>query len=221
MVHTVECRTGLAPYLSSPASMDTRYSRRRCFRRGVATGISCVERDGERQLTMVGKANVITTYRTRDLVQIKRSGAYASITDWVRLRYDARTSTLWCLGRQGASAPTLWRLFVSRDQGMTGTEVFSVAARSAVVERDSERAVLVTLWENSGNVQRQVSLDGGETWSAAEEATLAGAAFAAELYDITQDSRQSVMLLAANVSGAGKVLLSRDMGATWTLALTI
>lgn len=36
VVHTVECRTGAEPYLTSSAEMRLRYSRRRCFRRDPA-----------------------------------------------------------------------------------------------------------------------------------------------------------------------------------------
>lgn len=35
VVHTVECRTGTAPYLTSAAEIRLRYGRRRCFRRGA------------------------------------------------------------------------------------------------------------------------------------------------------------------------------------------
>lgn len=217
--HRISAEVGAMPFPSVDATMYGRHRRRACFRRSDTVEYRCIEADSPRGWMHVGTGKRIRTYYV-DWTLAFESDEYGAVDQWVRLRVDSRWAVLAMLGREGASSPITWRVLVSRDGGSSGREVVSVTARSAVIERDSERGMLVLLWEAEGDVQRRVSLDGGATWEAAGVVMYGGAALQAELLDMAQDPRRGVMGLACQVSGALVVLESRDVGASWRLALS-
>lgn len=202
-----------------PSTLQTWYGglrRRICFTVSGAE-LGAIECDGVRQWLHVGVGSRIRTYHVASYTSAFESDEYANVDNWSRLRVDTRKAQLAMLGVQGAST---WRVYVSQDGGLTGSEVLTVTARTACIERDSERAMLVLMYENSGNVQRRVSLDGGATWEAATSALLGISAFSGEILDMAQDRRKAVMLMAVTISGATKILESYDCGETWAVAIS-
>jgi len=188
---------------------------RSCFT-VVPGSLGAIEADGPRAWLHICYGKRIRTYNLWGWDIVQESGEYA-VESWLKLRTDPRRGSLHMLSDDGAGVLGLW---TSYDGGMTGTEVATVTARSACIERDSERGTLVLMYENSGNVQRRVSLDGGDTWETATEPTLNGVAITGAILDMTQDTRRGVMLMALTQSGVTKVLESHDIGESWAVAVS-
>lgn len=131
---------------------------------------------------------------------------------WMRLRIDPRRGHLYALGKQGST----WKGFRSEDGGATGEEIIAVTARTATMVADSERGALVIFWENQGPVQRQASINGGQTWSAPQAILEGSQTVTGEILDSTHDRRRPVLLLALKTSTGVRILLSEDLGETWT-----
>lgn len=126
----------------------------------------------------------------------------------------------WPRGYWWRLVPQTWKLFTSYDGGITSTLVWTVTARSALVERDSERGLVIVFWEAEANIQHQRSLDGGATWSTAADVLVGGVAVTGELLDCTMDPRRGNVVLAVDAAGVKTVYESLDLGETWTAKLT-
>jgi hypothetical protein len=185
---------------------------RSCFAVTPA-GLGCIECDGPRAWLHVGYGVRVRTYALWGWTLMRESADYA-ITGWLRFRSDPRRGLLAMLSDDGSGTLGVW---ASYDGGMTATEVVTMTATSACIEIDSTRGAMVLLWENGANVQRQVSLDGGTTWSAAVEPTYLGSPFEGTIADMAIDARRDVLLLALSVAGAASILASQDLGLTWQL----
>jgi len=94
---------------------------------------------------------------------------------------------------------------------------YVVTANTILIERDSERGVLVILYEDDTAEYRRLSLDGGQTWLEAETVSDIDGA---DLLDITQDSRKGCLAMAIQVAGDGRIVESFDLGKTWVERLT-
>lgn len=210
--YTARAETGSEPFPSIEALAYGGLRRRCCFT-GVPSSLGCIECDGPRQWLHVGFAKRIRTYNLWGWAVLWESSDYA-IDHWLRLRTDPRRGLLLMLSDDGGGTLGLW---VSHDGGNTGTEVDTMTASSAAIEVDSERAAYVLLWENGGNVQVQISGDGGATWSAAQNALYLGAAFSGTVVDMARDARRDVLLLALESGGAISIYGSQDLGLTWEL----
>jgi len=216
--HDVTMRTTAEVGVAQPYADGTAYAglrRRVCF---VVTGTALgpIECDSVRQWLHIGIGSRIRTYHMATYTQAFESAEYADIEEWVRFRHEPRRSILLCLGKAG----TTHRAYSSQDGGLSGTEVVSVTARTACIERDSERGTFVLMYENSGNVQRRISLDGGDTWESATTPTLSGTTFTGEILDMAQDHRRAVLLMSITTGGTTKVLESYDVGVTWSVAVS-
>lgn len=210
--YTAQAETGSEPFPNIQALAYGGLRRRCCFT-GVPSSLGCIEADGPRQWLHVGFAKRIRTYNLWGWSILWESADYA-IDHWLRLRTDPRRGLLLMLSDDGGGTLGLW---VSNDGGNTGTEVDTMTASSAAIEVDSERAAYVLLWEAGGDVQVQISGDGGTTWSAAQNALYLGAAFSGTVVDMARDARRDVLLLALESGGAISIYGSQDLGLTWEL----
>ncbi len=177
-----------------------------------------LEADSPRGWLHVGADNRVRTYYLSDWMFAFESDAYSAIDRWFRFRADSRRNGLLCM--LGEKDPDSWLVFLSNDGGKSGTQVLSVTAKSAVIERDSEQGLLVFLWENGGPVQRQYSQDGGVTWTPAVAVTYNGGDLTGTLLDMTQDLRYALFALSLSQSGNVIVLSSNNWGVDWTLRLS-
>lgn len=175
--------------------------------------------DSPRSWLHVTKANVIRTYDLAAYDLAFQSDPNMDVDTYTALRVDPRRADLYALGQKGVS-PYAYHLYASKDGGISLTEILTLTARSQVIQTDSLRGLIVTLWENSGNIQRQESQDGGATWSAATQPLYLGVPFSGILLDMTLDSRLATMVLAVTISGSNVLLASSDLGVTWELKLS-
>lgn len=209
--HRIEPNVGAGgAYIDRTVYGGTRL--RSCFT-AAPSSLGCIECDGPRAWLHVGHGKRIRTYHLWGWEIAGESSEYA-VASWLRLRTDPRTGQLLMLSNDGGGTLGLW---YSTDGGMTAVEGQTVTATSAAIEVDSERGAYVSIWENGGNVQVQISRDGGQNWSAAVSAQYLGSAFSGTIVDMARDARRDVMLLAIDQGGTIRVLGSRDLGLTWEL----
>lgn len=135
------------------------------------------------------------------------------------VRYDSRwdgTLTVWSAYQENGTV----KVVRSWDRLQKYAEVLTLTARTAVLETISARGIIVLLWENNGNVQVQYSYDAGQTWTTAQNALLNGSPFTGELLDSDYDPRWDAIYLVRKSGTTVQVLVSYDLGATWSLLVS-
>lgn len=213
------------PYPSYTHLFRNACEHRVAFRRGEVQETpdhACVTDWSEGGALFLGWQRRVIGYTGPDLLPFYESGPYAGVDLWYRMRMFPRAHALYLLGRSGSAGNYTWRLCVTQNQGGACHEVWSMAARSAVVEVLRDHGVLVLLRENESAVQMQYSTDGGETWSTAVACEYrAGSgpwqALTGVLLDSAYDDRKSGELYLLVRQSGGEVwhLVSHDWGHRW------
>lgn len=176
----------------------------------------CITIDTVRGWLHIGIQKKIRTYHVQT-----RTVAFGSadhpVDEWSKLASDARTGILYLLGIDGSDYP----VYRSFDGGMSIEEVLRVTADSAAIVCDTNRGWIILLYEDGGDIQRQVSRDGGENWDAADTVLFDGSAEDGEVLDMTVDQRAVGQLaLLASISGATKIYRSFDGGESWETSIS-
>lgn len=147
------------------------------------------------------------------------------VTDWIRLATDERAGGMLTL--LGAVSGGGAKVFRSWDGGQTIEEVLAVATLgSSGIEMDSERGWLVLLYDDGsssvpGTIKRRLSRDYGTTWESAVAIDVGGSGVTGRVLDLSQDGRGGgVLVMSAEYGGSTKILLSWDIGKTWSVSLT-
>jgi len=131
------------------------------------------------------------------------------------VRIDRRWDMLFAIYADGTAGGTL-KVIRSANRLEKWQEVLTLTARSAVIETISARGIIVSLWENSGNVQVQYSFDGGTTWTLPQNALLDGSPFTGELLDSDYDPAWDAIYLIRKSGSTVSVLKSYDLGANFS-----
>jgi hypothetical protein len=218
-----EYQTGL-PYARGRVDHDVRVERqavtntfwsrkrtRAAFRAGSGGNHRAIEVDSVRGWLHVGDLKRIKTYSLQTWTLAFESADY-NVDEWHGLRVDQRAGKLAGCAKHGS----LFEVWVSDDGGETAVQVLTMTATSAAIEWDSERNVLVAIWENGAELQRQESLDAGETWSSAQ----AISGMSGTVLDMSHDHRSGQMQMALLQSGSLSIWSSDDLGLTWVQRLT-
>lgn len=207
------------PLIESGVTFNTRQRLRFAFRPDAISNISALAIDAPRQWLHVGRDKQVWSYHLADYSMAFHSSDYP-IDTWLDMQTDARWGVLLLVGH--ITSGNLVKVYQSTDGGETGTEVVSVTANTAVIERDSERSYQVFFYgDASDNVYYRRSSDGGQTFDSAQPSNYLGVQLVGKLLSITQDPRSlGLMLLTVVISGSTSVLASTDFGETWALALS-
>jgi len=189
-----------------------RKSHRVCLRGAKANAdYRAIESDSPRAYMYVGRDIQIGDYHTQDWTLAMEGGDYLGdvIT---RLRVDTRYGLLAVLTRQDGS-PNTFRVYTSADGGMSATLQLTQEARTAQIQADSERGLLLVFYENGSTIYRRSSDNAGVTWAAAAAVT---GIDPGRLMDMTCDARWSSLYLAViHNETDGAIYRSQDLGETW------
>ena len=184
--------------------------------------------DGPRQWLHVASGKRIGTYHiaTNDLVF---QSADHPVSGWLSLCYDPRRATLFCVGQIGTRTDHAAKVYTSTNGGRTIAEVLAVTGKSFKIERDSERQIIVLLYQDAADkVQRKATGDGGATWSDPVQVTSGGTGLSGVVIDLEQDPRANgafFFTLGTDLDSDGnatsaKVYRSTDIGRTWSVMLS-
>lgn len=208
--------------ISSTSGLQAKLTNRKFRWAGVITeeaqpeGMGCVECDSARGFIHIGEGARIVTRLQPSGEGAFGSGNY-SVDGFRRLRCDVRQGALYLLGVDG----TDFVILRGHDGGTTSVEVLRVTASSALVEIDSERGMIIALYEDgAGKVWRRISTDLGATWASAEAVTFGGSQMEAELIDSDCERRSGSILMVARIGGGVTYLSSRDMGKSFVEMLS-
>ncbi len=204
----------MADAVQVDVTLRTRMSQRACFRLNPAQEPEAgpLEVDHPRQWLHVAQGPAIQTY-SLGTGRLLFSSPDHPLDRWEALRTDPRRGTLACLGIDG----TAHRLYLSLDGGYSITEITNVTARTARIERDSERGCLLWLYEDSAGVFGRISRDGGASWEAPIPCMGPGGPLDGQILDTAQDARQGGAIYLLLLEGTNAVLyVSHDLGQTFS-----
>jgi len=179
--------------------------------------------DPARQYLYAGAEDQVFTYHLSTMSLVRSSDHHTEIETWDSLTYDERRASLFLSGKADGSTR---KVYISRDGGVNISEVLSVDAKSSAIERDSERAILIMLYQEptADVLTRQISRDGGASWETATAITVDGTSSVTGVVEsMAQDARAGGVLLAtvkAVSTDTVKVLRSRDCGLNWSTVLS-
>lgn len=210
----VECRQGDSPYPTSSSTFKARKRNRHSFLVTPVSKYSAIEAVSERGYIHVGRdKKIVTYYQNSNEIAFKSADLAADA--WVQFKWDRRSAILWCLGISGTS----FKVYKSTDGGQTVTEMESTVAKSSVIIADSERHILIKLYQdNSDIVYQKQSNDDGDTWSSPVAAILDGTTLKGVLQSSTYDRRPAKISVTMNNVGSNtgdKMIVSTDLGLTW------
>lgn len=212
---TIECRSSVTPSPTAGVTFKARKRHRVSFLQTPLNAFSAVESCSERGwLHAASGKKVYTFFEGTNEVAFK--SADLAPDTWMHMNWDARRATLYLVGKLGS----LFKVYSSLDGGQNVLELNSVTGKSGVIRVDSERGIVIWLYQdNSDVIYQQQSIDGGMTWSTAVATMLDGVALKGSLLDITNDRRKGgALFMTTQGTGSNpmiKVITSTDNGLNW------